>query len=157
MKIESERLFLRSLSVQDLTSIIESEENPELKQAYSEMLRGCADEPEKMIWHTLWFIELKTQPSTVVGSLCFKGLDADGMVELGYGLKEGWCGKGYMTEAVKAITEWALAQKGVTRVEAEAAPENEASQKVLANAGFISTGKNGAEGLRFLYAGKIRT
>lgn len=155
MKIETDRLFLYPISGQDLTSIIESEKNPDLKQAYSEMLQGCINEPENKIWHTLWFMELKTQTSTIVGEFCFKGLNADGMVELGYGLREGFCGKGYMTEAIKAIAEWAITQKGVTRIEAEAAPENEASQKVLVNAGFISTGKNGDEGLRFVY-GKQR-
>ena len=69
----------------------------------------------------------------------------------GYGLRDGYCGHGYMTEAVKAISAWAVVQKGVTRIEAETAPENTASQHVLMNAGFIPTGENGEEGPRFLY------
>ena len=71
------------------------------------------------------------------------------MVELGYGLRSGCCGQGYMTEAVAAVTSWALAQTGVTRVEAETAPENTASQRVLLRAGYRPTGSTGAEGPRF--------
>jgi RimJ/RimL family protein N-acetyltransferase len=96
-------------------------------------------------------MELKSHPGTIVGDLSFKGLAVDGMVELGYGLRDGYCGHGYMTEAVKAISAWAVFQKGVTRIEAETAPENTASQRVLMNAGFIPTGENGEEGPRFLY------
>lgn len=55
-----------------------------------------------------------------------------------------------MTEAVKVITEWALSQDGVKQVEAETDAENIASQKVLLQSGFISNGKMGEEGPRFV-------
>ncbi len=151
MKIVTARLLLYPIGDEDMQLLIEQEKNADLKQAYSEMLHGCIDEPEKRIWHILWFIELNDKKGTVVGDLSFKGLGADGMVELGYGLREGYCGNGYMTEAVKAITEWAVSQEGVTSVEAETSPENTASQRVLARAGFIPTGENGEEGPRFRY------
>lgn len=151
MKIESERLLLYPISDNAMVQLIENEQDADLKQAYSEMLQGCINEPEKRMWHAVWFMELKSQPGTIVGDLSFKGLATDGMVEIGYGLRDGYCGHGYMTEAVKVIAQWALAQDGVTRVEAETAPDNTASQKVLANAGFVSTGGNGEEGPRFLY------
>ena len=38
---------------------------------------------------------------------------------------------------------------GVTRVEAETAPDNVASQKLLVNASFVPTGQTGEEGPRF--------
>ena len=151
MKIESASLLLYPISDKEMEQLINQEEDAVLKQAYAEMLQGCVNEPDKRIWHAVWFMELKSQPGTVVGDLSFKGLSADGMVELGYGLRDGYCGHGYMTEAVKAISAWAVAQKGVTRVEAETEPENTASQHVLTNAGFIPTGENGEEGPRFLY------
>lgn len=61
---------------------------------------------------------------------------------------------GYMTEAVKVITEWALSQEGVKQVAAETDAENIASQKVLFRTGFIRNGKMGEEGPRFVYGGK---
>ena len=151
MKIESERLLLYPISDKKMEQLIENEQDADLKQAYSEMLQGCLNKPEKRMWYAVWFMELKSQPGTIVGDLSFKGLATDGMVELGYGLREGYCGHGYMTEAVKAMTKWALGQEGVTRVEAETTSENKASQKVLTNAGFILTGETGEEGPRFLF------
>ena len=151
MKIETERLLLYPISDKEMVQLVDNEQDADLKQAYSEMLQGCVSEPEKRIWHAVWFMELKSHRGTIVGDLSFKGLAADGMVELGYGLRDGYCGHGYMTEAVKAISAWAVVQKGVTRIEAETAPENTASQRVLMNVGFIPTGENGEEGPRFLY------
>lgn len=151
IKIESERLVLSPINESDLQKLLDNEPDAELKQAYTEMLQGCIDHPDQRIWFTVWFIALKSQPGTIVGDLSFKGLNADGMVEIGYGLREGFCGNGYMTEAVKTICEWAISQEGVTRIEAETTAENRKSQRVLYSAGFISTGEYGDEGPRFIY------
>lgn len=148
MTVETARLRLVPISNGELKALIAREEDPELKQAYSEMLQGCLREPEARLWHTVWYLERKTAPGTVVGDLSFKGLNPDGSAELGYGLRAGCCGCGYMTEAVRAVCTWAFAQ-GAVRVEAETAPENTASQRVLARAGFLPTGAVGEEGPRF--------
>ena len=76
------------------------------------------------------------------------------MIEIGYGLKEEYRHHGYMTEAVKAITGWALSQESVKQVEAETDAENIDSQKVLFQSGFVSNGKVGEEGPRFVYEGR---
>ncbi len=149
VRLESERLFIYPLSDEEMRRLAEGEREPALKQAYSEMLSGCLREPESRVWHAVWAMELKSEPGTVVGDLSFKGLDADGAAELGYGLRKGRCGRGYMTEAVRALCAWALAQEGVTRIEAETGPDNAASQRVLSRAGFLPTGEIGEEGPRF--------
>lgn len=156
MILESERLLLYPIGNEAMTRLIETEEEPEMKQAYSEMLEGCIREPENRIWYSVWNMELKAQPGTVIGDFCFKGLAADGTVELGYGLREEYRGCGYMTEAVRLISEWAAEQPGVRRVEAETDPANLASQKVLARAGYVPTGTVGEEGPRYIYMQKVR-
>lgn len=87
---------------------------------------------------------------TRVGDLCFKGLDSKGVVEIGYGILEEYQGQGYATEAVKAVTEWALQKNNVTAIEAETDVDNIISQKVLAKCGFIANGVIGEEGPRFV-------
>ena len=151
MRIETERLVLSPLSDGEMEALIAGEAEAALRQAYGEMLQGCRREPDKRLWHAVWAIRLKAPPGSVVGDFSFKGLDPEGMAELGYGLREGFCGQGYMTETVKAVCAWALSQPGVTRVEAETAPENLASQKVLAAAGFVPAGVQGEEGPRFVF------
>ncbi len=149
-KIETERLYLYPVSNGEMEKLIAEETNAELQRAYQEMLQGCINEPDKRLWYAVWYMELKDKPGTIVGDFSFKGITADGMVELGYGLREGFCGQGYMTETVKAVTAWALAQDGVTRVEAETDSDNVASQKVLDKAGFRPTGDVGEEGPRYV-------
>ena len=130
--------------------VIETESDPEMKQAYMEMLEGSLSNSDKRIWYAIWNMELKDESGIIVGDFCFKGLSDDGVIEIGYGLKEEYRHHGYMTEAVKVITEWALSQDGVKQVEEETDAENIASQKVLLQSGFISNGKMGEEGPRFV-------
>ncbi len=151
MTITTDRLLLYPIVDDAMRRLIEEEPSPELRQAYGEMLRGCLDDPDNRIWYAVWYLELKDRPGTVVGDLSFKGLAPDGAVEIGYGPREGFCGSGYVTDAVTAVCAWALTQTGVTRVEAETEPENAASQRVLARAGFVPTGTTGEEGPRFIF------
>ncbi len=146
MNIESKRLNLYPISDDEMRHLIENEKVEELRQAYSEMLQGCLDHPEKRMWYTVWFMELKENPETIVGDFCFKGVGNDGVVEIGYGLREGFCGNGYMTEALLTVSDWALKQDGVKKVIAETTEENEASKKVLQRAGFLFSGHYGEEG-----------
>ena len=154
MRVETERMYLYPLSDEEMRLVIENESDPEMKQAYTEMLEGCLSNPDKRIWYAIWNMELKDNSETIVGDFCFKGLGDDGVVEIGYGLKEEYRHHGYMTEAVIAITEWALSQDGVKQVEAETDAKNIDSQKVLFQSGFVSNGKVGEEGPRFVYEGR---
>ena len=150
MRVETERMYLYPLSDEGMRLVIEKESDPEMKQAYMEMLEGSLSNSDKRIWYAIWNMELKDESGIIVGDFCFKGLSDDGVIEIGYGLKEEYRHHGYMTEAVKVITEWALSQDGVKQVEAETDAENIASQKVLLQSGFISNGKMGEEGPRFV-------
>ena len=82
-------------------------------------------------------------------------MNSDGSVEIGYGLKDGYCGNGYMTEAVRRVTEWAFRVQGVSRIEAETDHENLRSQKVLTACGFVPTGTVGEEGPRFVLVKQV--
>lgn len=150
MRVETERMYLYPLSDEEMRLVIEKESDPEMKQAYTEMREGSLSNPDKRIWYAIWNMKLKDESGIIVGDFCFKGLSDDGVIEIGYGLKEEYRHRGYMTEAVKVITEWALSQDGVKQVEAETDAENIASQKVLLQSGFISNGKMGEEGPRFV-------
>ena len=57
------------------------------------MLAGCKKSPEQRIWHTIWFMQLNDGSGQIVGDLCFKGLNDNGSVEIGYGMKEDYEGR----------------------------------------------------------------
>ena len=146
--VRTERLLIRLASEAEMHELIEQEPEEALKQAYTEMLDACIAHPEQRQWYAAWLIELPDGQR--VGDLCFKGLSPDGAVEIGYGLLPAYWGKGYASEAVSAMTEWASRQPGVRRIEAETDPDNAASQRVLQKAGFVPTGVCGEEGPRFV-------
>lgn len=145
--LETGRLRIRALNQDEMQNLIARTNDPELKKAYREMLQGSLDHPAQREWYAIWRIEGKN--GEMIGDLCFKGLEADGRVEIGYGVLEEQQGRGYATEAVAAAVEWALAQPGVTRVEAETDPNNKASQRVLEKCGLKPSGIMGEEGPRF--------
>lgn len=149
MTVTTERMDIFPITVEQLKDMVERETDAEMKQAYSEMLDGCVRNPERHIWHTVWMMRLRDGDKPFVGDLCFKGLGEDGAVEIGYGVKPEYEGRGLMTEAVTAMAIWASKQPGVKRVEAETEPGNIASQRVLAKSGFVPSGVMGKEGPRF--------
>lgn len=79
--------------------------------------------------------------------------------ELGYWLAEPFWGRGIMTEAVKAVSEYALETLGFSRIYAEPYATNPASARVLEKSGFALEGimrasvfKDGRVLDQFLYA-----
>ena len=145
--IRTERLCIYPTSWKQMEAMIASEQDEELKIAYTEMLEGCLRHPDQWDWYAIWLIE-KTD-GTHVGDLCFKGLRENGIAEIGYGILEEYRRQGYATEAVQAACRWAFRHAEVKSLEAETETENAASQRVLEKCGFRPNGIMGEEGPRF--------
>lgn len=61
-------------------------------------------------------------------------------VELGYVINKSFQGRGYMTETVRAIIDWAFQQPNIYRVYATTSVDNIASQRVMENVGMLREG-----------------
>lgn len=87
------------------------------------------------------FFAIATQ-TEAIGSIGFAlGHDVHRFTaELGYWLGEPFWGKGIMTEAVKAICEYAFQELGLYRISATPYITNPASARVLEKAGFVREG-----------------
>ena len=139
------RLSLRTLA--EMEALRAQETDPEMRKAYGEMLNLMRAEPGNEEYTCDWKIHLPD--GRVIGGAGFKGTpSADGDVEIGYGIDEQYRCRGYATEAVQAMTAWALAQPGVRRVLAQTEPGNAISQRVLQKCGFVPCGQ-GDEGPMF--------
>jgi len=82
----------------------------------------------------------------VVGGIGLGGGDAGRPVcghsaEIGYWLGETFWGRGIMSEAVVALTEWAFTDLGLVRLHAAVFARNPASARVLAKAGYEFEGR----------------
>lgn len=151
MKLETERLELRALNSHELRLWIEDMPSLEweIKAAYKaepldghflkvvkNQLEATTNDLENYIWHS-FFLFIRKSDRVVVGSADFKDLpDKEGKVEIGYGLGKEFEHNGYMTEAIKAMCDWALMQEGVMAVIAETEVNNIPSQNVLKRCGF---------------------
>jgi RimJ/RimL family protein N-acetyltransferase len=77
----------------------------------------------------------------VVGLCSYKQApNAQGIVEIGYGVAESHRGRGHATRAVTAMLAYARQDPAVTAVTAATAVENLASQRALERNGFVRTG-----------------
>ena len=149
--LETARLLLIPLSgeemrlwVSDLPALearLQCSYRDEVPEGHFEnIVRGQAEaagqNPVYAQWYSFWWLVRKSDHA-VLGSADFKGPpNAQGEVEIGYGLSQRWEGQGYMTEAASALCAFALAKKEVSAVLAETEPDAAASQKVLAKCGF---------------------
>lgn len=86
------------------------------------------------------------RPCTLAGSGGFMGKPENGSVEIGYGTLDEFQGRGYATEAVSGLVQWALSQPDVSCVTAEVLPENPASVCILEKNGFADVGPGQEEG-----------
>jgi len=95
-------------------------------------------EQPKTWWLATYYQMIRREDRQIVGELGFKGITHQEEAEIGYGTYEPYRRQGYMTEAVTALSEWALRQEEhpLKRVTARTREENYASQRVLQHSGF---------------------
>ncbi len=130
--IEDRRKMERNLGVK--ITDIELEE-PE-KEAMMTCLKMVLENKKNYLWFTSWEIVLKKE-NRIIGGLCFKGCsDEKGRVEIGYGIQDEYRCKGYTTEAVKELINWAFSFNNVTEVIAETEKDNLPSHRVLEKVGM---------------------
>jgi len=108
-------------------------------------LRRAADRGEDADpWRHGFFITERTERvrgGRVIGSAGFKGApDADGTVEIAYGVVPSREGRGYATEAAAALVRFASADKRVRVIRAHTLPQPNASTRVLTKCGFVHIG-----------------
>jgi RimJ/RimL family protein N-acetyltransferase len=101
--------------------------------------------PELHPWCTYWLVVLDCD-NLALGLAGFKGVPAgDGKVELGYSIDHIYQGRGYMTETIRALVNWAFAHPECREVKAFTQPGNIASRKVLVKNGFEEIQSIGGE------------
>jgi RimJ/RimL family protein N-acetyltransferase len=121
-------------------------------RAMEQLKKSLLDDPNLGGW-TAWYWILR-QPRTLIGLSGFKSRPANGVVELGYSVLERFQRRGFATEVVGTMTQWALT-RGVERVFAETLPELVASQRVLLKNGFRFTGEGSEPGVIRFERGRL--
>ena len=85
-------------------------------------------------WLTYWLVVIRDE-NVGAGMLGFKGFpDEEGSTEIGYGIDPAYQGKGYMSEAIRALVDWAFTHSFCSVITASAV-ENPASSRLLERLG----------------------
>jgi RimJ/RimL family protein N-acetyltransferase len=159
MTIDTARLRLVPLAADQLLDLWEGrphgdERGLRLAPSLSDFFASCRSEVSPA-----WLAGLRTAPpgpdpwafgfavveaetGSMIGTAGFKGPpDADGMVEIAYGITPDYQGRGFATEAAAALVRFASADDRVRVVRAHTRPENNASTRVLTKCGFAPLGE----------------
>ncbi|MGN6742896.1 MAG: GNAT family N-acetyltransferase [Amnibacterium sp.] len=147
--VTTERLVLHPIRPDEAARIVAGDREPDWHPAYPfedelDPLRGLAAATDPDPVFTLYQVRERASGLAVGGIGFFGPPDADGAVELGYGLVAAARGGGLATEALLAAVGIAAAH-GATAVRADTEPGNAASQRVLAKAGFAETGRTATQ------------
>ena len=90
----------------------------------------------------------------VIGDVgCHGGPDADGVVEIGYGLAAPYRGNGYAGEAVSALLSMLREQPEVRTIRATTERGNLPSQRLLERLGLVQSGVEGESLLVYVDGG----
>jgi RimJ/RimL family protein N-acetyltransferase len=106
------------------------------EEAIAEVLAGYADGSR------LTFGVVLRETGQFIGNVnLHRFFDMNRRCEIGYALSSAWQGRGYATEALAALLDYAFRTLDQNRIEADIDPRNTASARILARLGFREEGR----------------
>lgn len=147
MQIVTERLILREFVADDWPDVLAYQSDPRYLRLYAWTGRT---EPEVRAFVQMFLDQQAARPrrrfqlaitlpgqERVIGNCGIRRKDEnDGEADIGYELAPEHWGKGYATEAARAIIAFGFRELGLHRVSAECAADNTASAHVLEKCGL---------------------
>ncbi|TDP61310.1 GNAT family N-acetyltransferase [Flavobacterium dankookense] len=145
--LETERLLLRRVSVEDVHEVLALRGNPEtMKYIPRPIIKTIEEAMEhiNMINEKIdaniginWAITLK-ESTKLIGIIGHYRIQPENhRSEIGYMILPEYNGKGITSEAIKAVINYGFEQMQLHSIEAVIDPENSASEKVLQKNGFV--------------------
>jgi RimJ/RimL family protein N-acetyltransferase len=142
VKIETDRLTLRPLAMADVDDLVALGEDPEVTRFVDRLDRAAAVERVRSAereWRERgagMFVALDRGDDRFVGRVGLRYWPQFDETEIGWVLPRDDWGKGYATEAARAILDWAFASVDLAYITAMINPENAASLRVAGRLGM---------------------
>lgn len=144
LEIKTHRLILRLLNENDLDSLVQLNLDPDVRAFFPDGVQNREQTKKRMLelidnyntHHLPGFIIFEKGSNAFLGRCGFSLLE-DNEVEVGYLIHKTYWGKGYATEALNALLDWA--KKNINReyIIAFAPTAHTASQRVMEKCGMI--------------------
>lgn len=139
--IQSERLMLVLQTTAEVLANIEAMSPEDRAQVSPEWLARVRASTAADPWTHAFRIKDR-HSDAVVGTCGYKGPpDSQGVVEIAYGVDPDYQGRGYATEAARALVDFAFDNDGVRIIRAHTLSDNRASEQVLIKCGFFHVGE----------------
>ncbi|HXC03567.1 MAG TPA: GNAT family N-acetyltransferase [Bacteroidia bacterium] len=146
--LETERLVLRALSAADTTQVFRLYSNPGVMQYRGAACFQTEEEAVNLIGEfeeqfaagkgIRWGLAFKDQEQELLGTAGLKSIHPIHLRgEIGYELDPVYWNRGLMTEALRTITNFCFHTLHLHTIEANIAPDNMASERVLQKLGFV--------------------
>ena len=148
--IETERLTLKPLVIDDSDSLLGIFSDPEVMRYWNtapwttnqdaiDFINESNDSMQRKESLILG-VYLKSTGELAGKCMLFSYDKESKRAEIGFGLGRSCWGKGYISEAGEALVQYAFDSLGLRRIEAEIDPDNQSSAKVLEKLGFSQEG-----------------
>jgi [ribosomal protein S5]-alanine N-acetyltransferase len=144
--LTTERLVLRPVTLRDHAALLAHWTTPDVRRflfdggvmSAGEVTEAIEDSARDFAaaGYGLWLVQEKDH-ADLVGTAGLRPLEHLGL-EIFYSLAPGWWGKGYATEAARAVVEHALGPLGLPEVLAEVDEGNTASVAVIERLGMTA-------------------
>ena len=150
--LETERLFIRNWTLDDVEAAYAMYSDPEvarfIRDAPEESLESQRATLEVVLkkydemggGFGFWAI-VEREAGEIVGSVILKPLPGHDMIEVGWHLARSAWGKGYATEAARAVLDYGFNGLGLARIVAVVNPLNERSLAVARRLGMHYEGQ----------------
>ena len=106
------------------------------------------EDPSEQGWSTWYLVHREDGEPVLVGMCQFKGRpDAAGSVEIAYSVLRRYRNRGFATEAVARLVNWAFSHQNVREVAAETMPHRKHSIRIMEKNGFALAGPGSEQGV----------
>lgn len=148
--IETERLILRPISIEDVDDMFEYCSDEETVRYVSFQPHKSREETrdtlnnfflnrKELLVPETHAIVLKSN-SKMIGTCDFSRIKFGDTAEMGYIINKKYWNKGYVTEAANAILQWGVTDLKLRRIEIGHFSDNIGSQRVIEKLGFVYEG-----------------
>lgn len=142
MTITTASLILKVQTTEEALATINRMSAQDQRQVSPEWLARVSGSSQSDPW-THGFVICRRDDLQRVGQCGFVGPpESDGIVEIAYGVDAAFQGRGYATEAAKALIAFAFADPRVVTVRAHTLPQENASTGVLKKCGLCRVGES---------------
>lgn len=147
--LETERLRLRKLKIEDADAMYTYASNDDVTKYVLWDSHTSLEQTKQFIQFMIdkydqgnyaWAVTLKDSDA-FIGTIDYVMLnESERIGEIGYALSHLYWGKGYMSEAAKAILHFGFTELQLERIQARCFAENVGSERVMQKAGMVYEG-----------------